>query len=108
MKNFVLWLFAIAALTVLSFHTLPSPQSLPCPSPSGEESYTAGDFDQLRIRKTYHLSPLDNPRNIPTGSFERYGRTYDCLEVTKEEIDGEIVYAAVFGDASTPYWEAKE
>ena len=108
MKNFILWLFVITALTVLSFHTLPSPQSLPCPSPSGEESYTAGDFDQLRIRKTYHLSPLDNPRNIPTGSFERYGRTYDCLEVTKEEIDGEIVYAAVVGDASTPYWEAKE
>ena len=108
MKNFILWLFVITALTVLSFHTLPSPQSLPCPSPSGEESYTAGDFDQLRIRKTYHLSPLDNPRNIPTGSFERYGRTYDCLEVTKEEIDGEIVYAAVFGDASTPYWRAKE
>ena len=47
--------------------------------------YTAGDLDELRISKTYELSPADDPALIPTEDFERSGRVYTLLDVIKED-----------------------
>lgn len=47
--------------------------------------YTAGDLDELRISKTYELSPMDDPALIPTEDFERSGRLYTLLDVIKED-----------------------
>lgn len=104
MKNtFVLSLAAMAALLILTIFSLVKiPQTEP-PVPAEVETYTAGDFDQIRIRKTYRLSPSDDPSTIPTEDFEQSGRTYHLLELTKEENAGEPLYIAVFGDAATPY-----
>lgn len=104
MKNtFALSFTAMAALLILTIFSLAeTPQAEP-PVPTEVETYTAGDFDQVRIRKTYRLSPSDNPSTIPTEDFEQSGRTYHLLELTKEENAGEPLYIAVFGDAATPY-----
>ena len=47
--------------------------------------YTAGDLDELRISKTYELSPLDDPAQIPTEDFERSGLRYTLLDIIKED-----------------------
>lgn len=47
--------------------------------------YTAGDLDELRISKTYELSPLDDPALIPTEDFERSGLRYTLLDIIKED-----------------------
>ena len=47
--------------------------------------YTAGDLDELRISKTYELSPLDDPAQIPTEDFERSGLHYTLLDIIKED-----------------------
>ena len=48
------------------------------------ESYTAGDFDQPRIRKVYQLSLSDDPAGIPTEDFEEYGMTFHLMEMTRK------------------------
>ena len=47
--------------------------------------YTAGDFDELRISKTYELSSTDDPALIPTEDFERSGRVYTLLDIIRED-----------------------
>ena len=47
--------------------------------------YTAGDLDELRISKTYELSPLDDQAQIPTEDFERSGLHYTLLDIIKED-----------------------
>lgn len=47
--------------------------------------YTAGDFDELRVSKTYELSPTDDPALIPTEDFERSGRVYTLLDIIRED-----------------------
>ena len=47
--------------------------------------YTAGDLDELRISKTYELSPMDDPALIPTEDFERSGHLYTLLDIVKED-----------------------
>ena len=42
--------------------------------PISVEEYTYGDFDELRINKTYQLSLSDDPSLIPTEDFVRNGR----------------------------------
>ena len=70
--------------------------SLTCPALAAEAvpaalyptevmEYTAGDLDELRISKTYELSPLDDPALIPTEDFERSGRVYTLLDIIKED-----------------------
>lgn len=104
MKNtFALSLAAMAALLILTIFSLAeTPQAEP-PAPAKVETYTAGDFDQLRIRRTYRLSPSDSPNAIPTEDFVQFGRTYHLLELTKEANAGELLYVAVFCDTETPY-----
>ena len=48
--------------------------------PISVEEYTYGDFDELRINKTYQLSLGDDPSLIPTEDFTRNGRRYYLLD----------------------------
>ena len=49
------------------------------------EEYTYGDFDELRINKTYQLSLSDDPSLIPTEDFTRNGRHYYLLDMTRKD-----------------------
>ena len=53
--------------------------------PISVEEYTAGDFDELRIQKVYQLSLDDDPGLIPTEDFERNGRLYYLLDMTRKD-----------------------
>lgn len=46
------------------------------------EEYTEGD--KPRIRKVYQLALYEDPSTIPTGDFERDGRTYYLLDMTRK------------------------
>ena len=63
-------------------NALPEPPVL---YPVEVQEYTAGDLDEPRISKTYELSLTDDPAFIPTGDFERSGRTYTLLDIIKED-----------------------
>ena len=41
--------------------------------------------DRRQIVKTYELSPLDNPADIPRADFERNGWTYSVTDILKRE-----------------------
>ena len=53
--------------------------------PVSVDEYTAGDFDELRIQKVYQLSLDDDPSLIPTEDFERNGRLYYLLDMTRKD-----------------------
>ena len=53
--------------------------------PVSVEEYTYGDFDKLRINKTYQLSLSDDPSLIPTEDFIRNGRRYYLLDMTRKD-----------------------
>ena len=53
--------------------------------PISVEEYTYGDFDELRINKTYQLSLGDDPSLIPTEDFTRNGRHYYLLDMTRKD-----------------------
>ncbi|WP_289805204.1 hypothetical protein, partial [Faecalibaculum rodentium] len=53
--------------------------------PVSVEEYTYGDFDELRINKTYQLSLSDDPGLIPTEDFVRNGRRYYLLDMTRKD-----------------------
>ena len=53
--------------------------------PVSVEEYTYGDFDELRINKTYQLSLSDDPSLIPTEDFIRNGRRYYLLDMTRKD-----------------------
>ena len=53
--------------------------------PISVEEYTYGDFDELRINKTYQLSLSDDPSLIPTEDFVRNGRRYSLLDMTRKD-----------------------
>ena len=53
--------------------------------PISVEEYTAGDFDELRIQKVNQLSLDDDPGLIPTEDFERNGRLYYLLDMTRKD-----------------------
>ena len=54
--------------------------------PVKAESYTWGDFDEIRILRTYQLSPADDPAGIPTNDFEDNGWVYHMTEMSGEEV----------------------
>ncbi len=60
------------------------------------ESYTTGDFDQLKIWKIYRLSVTDDPAHISTSDFESNGWRYHMLEMDKSELDGQVIYTVIF------------
>ena len=51
--------------------------------PISVESFMEGDNPQ--IRKVYQLSLTDDPSTIPTGDFERDGRLYYLLDITRTD-----------------------
>lgn len=51
--------------------------------PISVEEYMEGDSP--RIKKVYQLSLNEDPASIPTGDFERDGRLYYLLDMTKQE-----------------------
>lgn len=51
--------------------------------PVSVEEYMEGDSP--RIKKVYQLSLNEDPASIPTGDFERDGRLYYLLDMTKQE-----------------------
>ena len=53
--------------------------------PISVEEYTAEGSNELRIRKVYQLSLSDDPSQIPTEDFERDGRTYRLLDITRKD-----------------------
>lgn len=85
-KRRISMLLCIAALTLCmaSPPALAADRSAACYYPVEVESYTAGDFDQPRIRKVYQLSLSDDPASIPTEDFEEYGRTFHLMEMTRK------------------------
>jgi hypothetical protein len=52
--------------------------------PVSVEEYTYGE-DEPRINKTYQLSVSDDPSLIPTEDFERNGRHYSLLDMTRKD-----------------------
>ena len=64
----------------------PSPEpDQSCYYPIKVEEYTYGSFDEPRINKVYQLSLSDDPGLIPTGDFERGGRQFYLLDMTRKD-----------------------
>lgn len=79
-------------------------RSASCYYPVEVESYTAGDFDQPRIRKVYQLSLSDDPSGIPTEDFVEYGRTFHLMEMTRKDevgVDTQPLTKTITTDSST-------
>ncbi len=74
---------AVLTLCMASPCALAADRSTACYYPVEVESYTAGDFDQPRIRKVYQLSLSDDPAGIPTEDFEEYGKIFNLKEAAK-------------------------
>lgn len=83
---------------------LAADRSAACYYPVEVESYTAGDFDQPRIRKVYQLSLSDDPAGIPTEDFEEYGRTFHLMEMTRKDevgVDTQPLTKTITTDSAT-------
>lgn len=65
---------ALAADTLLLTPTL---------YPTEVNEYASGE--EMRLERTYCLSPTDNPASIPVGDFDREGWHYTLLDVTRQE-----------------------
>ena len=86
-KRRITMLLCVAVLTMCMASPPPAfaaDRSAACYYPIEVESYTAGDFDQPRIRKVYQLSLSDDPAGIPTEDFEEYGMTFHLMEMTRK------------------------
>ena len=75
---------AVLTLCMASPPAFAADRSAACYYPIEVESYTAGDFDQPRVRKVYQLSLSDDPAGIPTEDFEEYGMTFHLMEMTRK------------------------
>lgn len=84
----------LTILCALAIVMAGSATALAADAPSGQsasyypisvEEYTCGDFDELRINKTYQLSLTDDPSLIPTEDFVRNGRRYYLLDMTRKD-----------------------
>ncbi len=52
--------------------------------PVSVAEYTAGRSGEMRIKKIYQLSLSDDPSGIPTEDFERGGRIFSLLDLTRK------------------------
>lgn len=85
-----LMLVLTAALTVTAFAA--DPTQRPANETDNKSSYyptsvemTEDDAGNPMIRKTYQLSVSDDPQKLPVADFERDGRRYYLLDMTKED-----------------------
>ena len=88
MRRLFVTLLALLALTAvpgLAVGTAGAEDARDPYRPVKVESYTWGDFDEIRIMRTYQLSPVDDPAGIPTKDFEDGGWVYHMVEMTSEE-----------------------
>ena len=95
---------AALLLCAASPPALAADRSAACYYPVEVESYTAGDFDQPRIRKVYQLSLSDDPAGIPTEDFEEYGMTFHLMEMTRKDevgVDTQPLTKTVTTDSAT-------
>ena len=95
---------AALLLCAASPPALAADRSAACYYPVEVESYTAGDFDQPRIRKVYQLSLSDDPAGIPTEDFEEYGMTFHLMEMTRKDevgVDTQPLTKTVTTDSTT-------
>ena len=95
---------AVLMLCMASPPALAADRSSACYYPIEVESYTAGDFDQPRIRKVYQLSLSDDPAGIPTEDFEEYGMTFHLMEMTRKTevgVDTQPLTKTVTTDSKT-------
>ena len=84
MKKRILTLLCTAVLAI----SIAAPPALAAGGPFypiSVEEYTYGSFDELRINKVYQLSLSDDPSHIPTEDFERNGRRYFLLDMTRKD-----------------------
>ena len=71
-----------AAILMLSFTALPS-LAAGQQYPVSVEAYADGDTPY--VRKVYQLALSEDPASIPTGDFERDGRLYHFLDMTRKD-----------------------
>lgn len=87
MKRILTTLCALAIVMVGSIPTLAAEATDPSQSasyyPIQVEEYL--ENEQPRIRKEYQLSLSEDPSLIPTGDFERDGRLYYLLDMTRKD-----------------------
>lgn len=80
-------LSTMCALTLLLAASVPALAAEPEQSasyyPTSVEEYMEGDSP--RIKKVYQLSLADDPSQIPTEDFERDGRLYYLLDMTRKD-----------------------
>ena len=80
-------LTTMCALTLLLAASVPALAAEPEQSasyyPTSVEEYMEGDSS--RIKKVYQLSLADDPSQIPTEDFERDGRLYYLLDMTRKD-----------------------
>ena len=72
--------------------------------PISVEEYTYGPLDEPRINKVYQLSLSDDPSGIPTGDFERNGRHYYLLDLTRQDnvgVDTRLYTETITMDSDT-------
>ena len=82
-KQAAVLLCALSAL--LSMTTLPAMAATKQHYPISVEEYTYGPLDELRVSKVYQLSLSDDPSGIPTEDFERDGRHFYLLDMTRKD-----------------------
>jgi len=95
---------AVLTLCMASPPALAADRPADCYYPVEVEAYTAGDFDQPRIRKVYQLSLSDDPAGIPTADFEEYGMTFHFIEMTRKAevgVDTQPLTKTVTTDSDT-------
>lgn len=80
-------LTTMCALTLLLAASVPAlavePEQSASYYPTSVEEYMEGDSP--RIKKVYQLSLADDPSQIPTEDFERDGRLYYLLDMTRKD-----------------------
>ena len=72
--------------------------------PVSVEEYTYGPLDEPRVNKVYQLALSDDPSGIPTGDFDRNGRHYYLLDLTRQDevgVDTQPYTEAVTMDSAT-------
>lgn len=85
MKRILTALCALAVVLAGSTTALAAEaRSAPCYYPISVEEYTVGENEEPRISKVYQLSLADDPAKIPTEDFERDGREYYLLDMTRK------------------------
>lgn len=88
MKRILTTLCALAVLTVCSAPAFAAEETHSAFYPTKVEEYMENDTP--RIRKVYQLALSDDPAQIPVEDFERDGRMYFLLDMTREDSVGVV------------------